>query len=208
MVDEFQDTDPVQWDIVRTAFGDGATTLVLIGDPKQAIYAFRGADVHTYLDAASHASTVATLARNWRSDQDLVDGVRRVVRRRHARPPGHRVPHGRGRRRASRRPGCANAPHAAALRVRVADRDNGRVALTRQGWASNDIGPARRWPPTSPPTSSSLLSSGAELVDRVVDGAETAGRRPSGRRHRACWWRPTVRERSCATRSRPSGCRP
>ena len=73
MIDEFQDTDPVQWDIVRTAFGDGSTTLVLIGDPKQAIYAFRGADVHTYLDAARRADTVATLARNWRSDQGLVE---------------------------------------------------------------------------------------------------------------------------------------
>ncbi|HEX2904421.1 MAG TPA: UvrD-helicase domain-containing protein, partial [Jatrophihabitans sp.] len=50
LVDEFQDTDPVQWDILRRAF-HGAATLVLIGDPKQAIYAFRGADVHAYLDA-------------------------------------------------------------------------------------------------------------------------------------------------------------
>ena len=41
MVDEFQDTDPVQWEILRRAF-HGRTTLVLIGDPKQAIYAFRG----------------------------------------------------------------------------------------------------------------------------------------------------------------------
>ena len=49
LVDEFQDTDPVQWDIVRRAFGDGGVTLVLIGDPKQAIYAFRGADVYAYL---------------------------------------------------------------------------------------------------------------------------------------------------------------
>ena len=52
LVDEFQDTDPVQWDIMRRAFGDGDTTLVLIGDPKQAIYAFRGADVYAYLEAA------------------------------------------------------------------------------------------------------------------------------------------------------------
>ena len=50
LVDEFQDTDPVQWDILRTAFA-GHTTMVLIGDPKQAIYGFRGADVHCYLDA-------------------------------------------------------------------------------------------------------------------------------------------------------------
>jgi exodeoxyribonuclease V beta subunit len=50
MIDEFQDTDPVQWSILRRAF-HGHTALVLIGDPKQAIYAFRGADVVTYLDA-------------------------------------------------------------------------------------------------------------------------------------------------------------
>ena len=50
LVDEFQDTDLVQWDIMRRAFGVGdGSTLVLIGDPKQAIYAFRGADVFSYL---------------------------------------------------------------------------------------------------------------------------------------------------------------
>jgi exodeoxyribonuclease V beta subunit len=55
MVDEFQDTDPDQWRILRTAFGDGDTTLVLIADPKQAIYGFRGADVYAYLEAAATA---------------------------------------------------------------------------------------------------------------------------------------------------------
>ncbi len=52
LVDEFQDTDLVQWDIMRRAFGIRGSTLVLIGDPKQAIYAFRGADVFSYLQAA------------------------------------------------------------------------------------------------------------------------------------------------------------
>ena len=61
LVDEFQDTDPIQWEIMRRAFGDGDATLVLIGDPKQAIYAFRGADVYAYLDAARGAAQ-ATLA--------------------------------------------------------------------------------------------------------------------------------------------------
>src|SRR5690349_2925342 len=56
LIDEFQDTDPVQWDIMRRAFGEGGTTLVLIGDPKQAIYAFRGADVYAYLEAAEGAA--------------------------------------------------------------------------------------------------------------------------------------------------------
>ncbi|WP_353650424.1 UvrD-helicase domain-containing protein [Nakamurella sp. A5-74] len=71
LVDEFQDTDPVQWEILRTAF-HGHSTLVLIGDPKQAIYAFRGADVHTYLRAARLASRQFTLGTNWRSDAPLV----------------------------------------------------------------------------------------------------------------------------------------
>jgi exodeoxyribonuclease V beta subunit len=71
LVDEFQDTDPVQWSIMRRAFGDG--TLVLIGDPKQAIYAFRGADVYAYLDAKQTAAAHATLDVNRRSDQGLID---------------------------------------------------------------------------------------------------------------------------------------
>src|SRR5262249_12964255 len=47
MVDEFQDTDPVQWQVIDRAFS-GRATVVLIGDPKQAIYAFRGGDIETY----------------------------------------------------------------------------------------------------------------------------------------------------------------
>ena len=70
LVDEFQDTDPVQWDVVRRAFGGG--TIVLIGDPKQAIYAFRGGDVVTYLQAARTADRLATLDVNRRSDGPLV----------------------------------------------------------------------------------------------------------------------------------------
>ena len=53
LVDEFQDTDPVQWQVLDRAF-TGHATMVLIGDPKQAIYAFRGGDVVTYLAAAAH----------------------------------------------------------------------------------------------------------------------------------------------------------
>ena len=71
LVDEFQDTDPVQWHILRSAF-HGHTTLVLIGDPKQAIYAFRGADVVSYLEATEAATNHATLAVNWRSDAPLL----------------------------------------------------------------------------------------------------------------------------------------
>ena len=71
MVDEFQDTDPIQWEILRRAF-HRHTTLILIGDPKQAIYAFRGADVFSYLDAVQQADQVMSLAVNRRSDQALV----------------------------------------------------------------------------------------------------------------------------------------
>ena len=73
LVDEFQDTDPVQWDIMHRAFGEGGATLVLIGDPKQAIYAFRGADVHAYLQARDEVQSEWTLDVNWRSDQGLLE---------------------------------------------------------------------------------------------------------------------------------------
>ncbi len=71
LIDEFQDTDPVQWDIVSKAFV-GHVRLVLIGDPKQAVYGFRGADVIAYLKAVSQARAVATLERNWRSEPALL----------------------------------------------------------------------------------------------------------------------------------------
>ncbi|MFM7064446.1 MAG: UvrD-helicase domain-containing protein, partial [Actinomycetes bacterium] len=73
LVDEFQDTDPVQWDIFRLLFGPGApsSTLILVGDPKQAIYSFRGGDVYTYLRAKEDAETT-TLTVNQRSDERVV----------------------------------------------------------------------------------------------------------------------------------------
>ena len=74
LVDEFQDTDPIQWDILRRAF-HGHGTLVVIGDPKQAIYAFRGADVNSYLQVAREAGTIATLGTCYRSDRALLDGL-------------------------------------------------------------------------------------------------------------------------------------
>ena len=69
LVDEFQDTDTRQWRIFERVFGSGSTApaLFLIGDPKQAIYGFRGGDVHTYLDAAAVAEHAPALAHNFRS---------------------------------------------------------------------------------------------------------------------------------------------
>lgn len=73
LVDEFQDTDLVQYRIFRQLFDRGP--LYLVGDPKQAIYRFRGADVFAYLEAKRHADRVYTLGRNWRSSGALVQAV-------------------------------------------------------------------------------------------------------------------------------------
>ena len=62
LVDEFQDTDPIQWEIMRARLRRREATLILIGDPKQAIYSFRGADVYAYLSAAEQRRT----RRRWR----------------------------------------------------------------------------------------------------------------------------------------------
>ncbi|OFJ55583.1 UvrD-helicase domain-containing protein [Mycolicibacterium grossiae] len=79
MVDEFQDTDLVQWQVIDRAFSD-RSTVVLIGDPKQAIYAFRGGDIVTYLAAAETAGDRRTLGTNWRSDGALVERLQAVLR--------------------------------------------------------------------------------------------------------------------------------
>ncbi len=85
LVDEFQDTDRVQYAILDAVYRDDpdsestntATSLFLIGDPKQAIYGFRGADLATYLAAAADVPEAQrhTLARNFRSSADMVEGV-------------------------------------------------------------------------------------------------------------------------------------
>lgn len=80
LVDEFQDTDPVQWQVFARAFKDvPGTCVVLIGDPKQAIYGFRGGDVHTYLRAKNHADRTLSLPYNHRSDPALVDALTRLT---------------------------------------------------------------------------------------------------------------------------------
>jgi exodeoxyribonuclease V beta subunit len=118
LVDEFQDTDPIQWQVLERAFG-GQSALILIGDPKQAIYGFRGGDIHTYLKAARTADNRYTLAVNWRSDKALVDSLQTVlrgatmghpeivVREVDAHHDGHRL---------------AGAPHNAPFRLRVVKR--------------------------------------------------------------------------------------
>ncbi len=86
LVDEFQDTDQLQYEVVRAIWHDARSVLFLIGDPKQAIYAFRGADVHAYLRAKQDAGErCLTLNVNWRSDPGLIDAVESLfVRTEHA----------------------------------------------------------------------------------------------------------------------------
>ncbi len=77
LVDEFQDTDPEQWEILQRCF-HGHRPLVLVGDPKQSIYAFRGADVFSYLQASRQAQEQRNLTVNWRSDGPLVNALGKV----------------------------------------------------------------------------------------------------------------------------------
>ncbi len=81
LIDEFQDTDLLQWRIFRTLFAEsqGDHRLRLIGDPKQAIYGFRGADIATYITARASvpADSRRTLGTNWRSETGLVSAVNR-----------------------------------------------------------------------------------------------------------------------------------
>lgn len=72
LIDEFQDTDPIQYNIFKQLYiGQPQQTLYMIGDPKQAIYSFRGGDIYTYLqarqDVIQHHGTIYTLDTNWRS---------------------------------------------------------------------------------------------------------------------------------------------
>lgn len=72
LIDEFQDTDPVQYGIFRSIFGGRDSILFFIGDPKQAIYGFRGADIFAYMEASRDVRFRFTLGENWRSEPDLV----------------------------------------------------------------------------------------------------------------------------------------
>lgn len=87
LVDEFQDTDPIQYRIFRRIFqeaaakGDGdLRAFVMIGDPKQSIYRFRSADIHSYLRAADDTPPERrhSMGTNWRSDRSLVQAVQEV----------------------------------------------------------------------------------------------------------------------------------
>jgi len=75
LVDEFQDTDPLQYEIFQRIYGGGERPLFLVGDPKQAIYSFRGADLFAYLRARRAADAVYGLDVNWRSSPALIQAL-------------------------------------------------------------------------------------------------------------------------------------
>lgn len=78
MIDEFQDTDKVQYDIFSQIYMQSCAEyngFIMIGDPKQAIYKFRGADIFTYFKAAQQAQQTFNLNKNWRSSKGVVATV-------------------------------------------------------------------------------------------------------------------------------------
>jgi exodeoxyribonuclease V beta subunit len=80
LIDEFQDTDTQQWNVARALFGD--STLILVGDPKQAIYGFRGGDVFAWLDACRHAEgEPLRLAESYRAGDGLCRAVNALFSR-------------------------------------------------------------------------------------------------------------------------------
>ncbi len=95
LVDEFQDTDDRQWTIFQRVFGDRegsgehAPALFLIGDPKQAIYGFRGGDVNTYLRAAGQAERAPALDRNFRSRPCVLAAIEQLYANADAVTAGH-----------------------------------------------------------------------------------------------------------------------
>ena len=180
LVDEFQDTDPLQWDVVRQAFGDGQTRLVLIGDPKQAVYSFRGADVYAYLGAARTADPHRrfTLGQNWRSDAGLLEaydalmsplhlGHSEIVYRKAYATPAHR------------RPGLEGAPVAAPLRVRLVSRTDHGLVRTRNGLLQKDRA-VKFVAQDLTGDVLDLLGSGASLVKWTEDGEPDGSPRPVG----------------------------
>ena len=171
LVDEFQDTDPDQWRILQRAFGQpgAGTTLVLIGDPKQAIYAFRGADVYAYLDAARRAGTQRTLNVNWRSDQGLIDahdallggaqlGHEQIVYREVQAAAAHLTPR------------LTGAPVDAPLRLRIVDREHPDVTLTAKGFASRPAARAHIAEDLADDVVALLSAPDARIERRTLDG--------------------------------------
>ncbi|BBX04576.1 RecBCD enzyme subunit RecB [Mycolicibacterium moriokaense] len=180
MVDEFQDTDPVQWQVIDRAFS-GHSTVILIGDPKQAIYAFRGGDIVTYLHAAESAGERRTLGTNWRSDGPLVNRLQAVMRDAQLGDSRIVVREVEANHKEHRLKG---APHNEPFRLRVVSRDTLRTKPDRT------ITMDRLRPHISADLASdiaALLSSGATFCDRPLRPGDIAVIVETHRDGRACF---------------------
>lgn len=78
LIDEFQDTDPLQYFIFKTLFCNGNHTVFFIGDPKQSIYAFRKADIFSYIEAKKEVDNIYIMNRNFRSSRNAVEATNKV----------------------------------------------------------------------------------------------------------------------------------
>ena len=167
MVDEFQDTDPVQWEVIRRAFTT-RSTLILIGDPKQAIYAFRGGDIITYLSAAQSAGAQKTLATNWRSDGDLVQRLQVILRGAALGDPRIIVHPVEAHHTGSR---LSGAPSDAPVRLRIVRRE----AFRRTGTNPILIGDLRTHIPNDMAADiGNLLASGATFDGKRIGAGDVA----------------------------------
>lgn len=131
LVDEFQDTDAVQWSILQQAF-HGHRPLVLIGDPKQAIYSFRGADVTSYQQAVAVAGERYSLTVNHRADEPVVAATNRLFGG-VALGEGIDVPPITAARSGSRLPGLPP------VRLRCIAPDEALSSADARGWITADL---------------------------------------------------------------------
>ena len=200
------------------------------GDPKQAIYRFRGADISVYLDAvAVHRRPTErfTLGTNWRSDGAAIEAMHALLRRGDVRRRRHRLRAGRARRRPTRTGGMTGAGGRRALRASTSALAVGPSAARRRRKRPDHAGRPGSSNRTWSPTSASLLDTasipddGGRRVPRASGPSDIAvlvtsgehARRRAGRPppRRACrrWspargasWRPG-RRTSCACCCRP-----
>ena len=190
LIDEFQDTDPVQWRIFSSLFGE-EEPFILIGDPKQAIYGFRGADVHTYVHARDTRPSQATLATSFRSDARFVTACNHLFGQPGAFGtsdiPYHEV-------RAHHPDRLHDPAERAGLQVRLIAREAGEVTpakdrpgLLQKGWADREL------PRDVAVVAVDLLTGGL----RLVDGRPAGGDRPVAPRDLAVLVRTNRRAVAC-----------
>lgn len=146
VVDEFQDTDARQYAIFRRIFARAGSALFLVGDPKQAIYRFRGGDIHAYAQAARDADRRWSLSGNWRADPALVEAINALFARGGAERPflvdfiDYRASHWPAERKLEPSPWTTDAPlvlwHAASTGSGARPARDAMTALATQATAA------------------------------------------------------------------------